>query len=229
MAVATDAGSGTVHVHLERGCHRIELFSPEVHAGKRKLRLDLDAELHDDSGDILLARDRGDAADAKLDVCIGEARDTLLSFAGAISAAPVIITRAFWPMPAGLPSVWGAEGSRRFATALRARSSVPTRAPVALYEGIVGSTSFVSPVEPGACYVAVVAVTRGTPRALSLRAVVGATEHSDERGTGDGAALTAFCTRDHDRVNLTVDARGSALAWGAALYHMTSGDWQLDL
>ncbi|HEX4516657.1 MAG TPA: hypothetical protein VH054_24080, partial [Polyangiaceae bacterium] len=43
MATATADGGGVVHVRLERGCHRIELFSPESFAGKRKTRLDLDA------------------------------------------------------------------------------------------------------------------------------------------------------------------------------------------
>jgi hypothetical protein len=227
MATATEAGAGLVHVRLERGCHRIELFSPESHAGRRKSRLDLDAELHDEAGDVLLARDRSEAADARLDACVGERRDTLLSFGGALAGAPIIITRASWAMPAGLPTVWGPESSRRFAGALRMRHVTPAHTPVALYEGVVGSTSFVASVEPGACYVAVVAATRGTPHGLVLRALVGGTEHGDERGTGDGAALTAFCTGEHERVRLTVEARGSALAWGVALFHMTSANWQL--
>ncbi len=227
MATASEGGAGTIHVRLERGCHRIELFSAEAHAGRRKGRLDLDAELHDESGDVLLARDRGEAADARLDVCLGEKQDTLLSFGGALPAAPIIVARASWPMPASLPSVWGPDASRRLAGALRARHVTPTRSAVALHEGVVGTTAFVTPVEPGACYVAVVAATHGTPRTMVLRALVGATEHADERGTGEGAALTSFCTADHDRVRLTVEARGTALAWGVALYRMTSGGWEL--
>jgi hypothetical protein len=226
MATASETGAGLVHVRLDRGCCRIELFSPESHAGRRKSRLDLDAELHDEA-DTLLARDRGEAADARLDVCVGERTNTLLSFGGAVAGAPVIITRASWAMPAGLPMVWGADSSRRFAAALRVRHVAPVHSPVALYEGVVGSTAFVTAVEPGACYVAVVAATRGTSRGFVLRALVGGTEHGDERGTGDGAALTSFCSGDHERVRLTVEARGSALAWGIALYHMTSADWQL--
>jgi hypothetical protein len=102
----------------------------------------------------------------------------------------------------------------------------PVRNPVALYEGIVGNTTFVTAVEPGACYVAVAAATRGAPRGLVLRAVVGADEHADERGTGDGAALAAFCTRDRDRARISIEARGSSLAWAFALYRMTSGGWE---
>jgi hypothetical protein len=59
-----------------------------------------------------------------------------------------------------------------------------------------------------------------------LRAAVGASEYADERGTPDGAALVAFCTHDRDGVRLTVDARGSALAWGLALYRTNGGLWE---
>ena len=226
MAQAGADGTGVVHVRLERGCHRIELFSPESFGGRRKLRLDLDAELHDAQDDALLARDRGEAADARLDVCAGEGEDTLLSFGGALPLSPVIVARAAWPLPPSVPNVWGPDASRRLAGALRMRHVTPAHPAVALYEGIVGATTFVASVEPGACYVAVAAATRGVPRGLVLRARVGASEHADERGTSDGAALAAFCTGDRDRARITVEARGNALAWGAALYKMTSGAWE---
>jgi hypothetical protein len=226
MATANADGAGVVRVRLERGCHRLELFSPESRAGRHKLRLDLDAELHDAQGDALLARDRGEAADARLDVCAGEDEDALLSFGGALPLAPVIIALASWPMPESVPRVWGPDASRRLAGALRSRHVTPKRPAVALYEGVVGATSFVARVEPGACYVAVAAATRGEPRGLVLRALVGAAEHADERGTADGAALVSFCTGDGERVRLTVEARGTAMAWGAALYRMTSGAWE---
>jgi hypothetical protein len=225
-ATATADGSGVVHVRLERGCHRMDLFSPETWNGRRKTRLDLDAELHDESGDVLLARDRGEAADARIEVCAGEPEDTLLGFGGAIPGSPITIARASWPLPASLPSVWGADASRRMAGALRVHHVTPPRPAIALYEGVVGSTSFVQRVEPGACYVAVVAAVRGVPRGLVLRARVSGTEHGDERGTSDGAALASFCTGDEDRVRLTVEARGTALAWGLALFHVTSGGWE---
>jgi hypothetical protein len=226
MATASADGAGVVHVRLDRGCHRIELFSPESFGGRRKTRLDLDAELHEEAGDVLLARDRGEAADARLDVCAGERKETLLSFGGALAGAPIIIARATWPTPTAVPTIWGSDASRRFAGALRVRHVTPTRTPVALYEGIVGSSSFVVPVEPGACYVAVAAATRGVPRGLVLRAVVGSDGHADERGTGDGAALVSFCTTDRDRARVTVEARGTSLAWGTAIYRMTSGGWE---
>jgi len=224
-ATASTDGSGVVHVRLDRGCHRVELFSPEIWNGRRKTRLDLDAELHDETGDVLLARDRGEAADARLDVCVGDAKDTLLGFGGAIPGAPITVVRATWPLPSSLPSVWGPDANRRLAGALRARHVTPPRPAIALYEGVVGSTSIVAPVAPAACYVAVAAAVRGVPRGIVLRASVGATEHSDERGTSDGAALASFCTGDIERVRLTVEARGTALAWGLALFHVTSGGW----
>jgi len=225
MANAGADGTGIVRVRLERGCHRIQLFSPESFGGRRKLRLDLDAELHDASDDSLLARDRGEAADARLDVCAGESEDTFLSFGGALPLSPVIVARAAWPLPPAVPDVWGPDARRRFAGALRARHVTPPHRAVALYEGVVGATTFVTRLEPGACYVAVVAATRGMPRGLVLRARVGASEHADERGTADGAALVAFCAGDLDRATLTVEGRGTALAWGVAIFEMTSGAW----
>jgi hypothetical protein len=227
MALANDSGIGVAHVRMDRGCHRVELFTPESHAGRRKTRLDLDAELHDESGETLLARDRGEAADARLDVCLAEAQETLLGFSGALPNAPVVITRASWPIPSSVPSIWGSAATRRMAAALHARHVNPVKAPVALYEGVVGATAVVADVEPGGCYVAVVAAARGTPHGVALRALVGASEHADERGTGDGAALTSFCAGDRSRARISVDARGSSLAWGLALYHVTSAAWDM--
>ncbi len=226
MAAAGPDGTGTVHVQLDRGCHRIELFSPELRAGKRRARLDLDAELRDKNGEALLARDRGESADARLELCLGERTETLLSFAGAAPASQIIVSRASWPLPPTLPEPWGADAKRRMAGAMRAHHFTPAEQPVALYEGVAGSTPIATEVEQGACYVAVVAATRGLPRGFVLRAAVGASEHADERGTADGAALVSFCAGDHDHVRLTVDARGSALAWGVALYRTNGAAWE---
>jgi hypothetical protein len=225
MAIANESGSGVVHVRIDRGCHRIELFSPETFAGRRKLRLDLDADLHDESGETLLARDRGEAADARLEVCFADGRDTLLGFGGALPGAPVIIARSSWPITNALPMQWGSDATRRLAAALHAHHVTPVHPPIALREGVVGSSSFMTELEMGACYVAVVAASRGAPRGMALRARVGAMDHADERGTADGAAFTAFCSGDQPRARVTVDARGSSLAWGFALYHVTSGAW----
>ncbi len=225
-ATASTDGSGVVHVRLERGCHRIELFSPETWSGRRKTRLDLDAELHDETGDVLLARDRGEAADARIDVCAGEPKDTLLGFGGAIPGSPITVARATWALPLSLPRVWSADATRRFAGVLRSRHVTPPHPAIALYEGVVGSTSIIARVAPGSCYVAAVAAVRGVPRGIVLRARVGATEHSDERGTTDGAALASFCTGDEERVRLTVESRGTAVAWGLALFQATSGGWE---
>ena len=226
MATAGSDGTGVVHVQLERGCHRIELFSPELRAGKRRARLDLDAELRDKNGDGLLARDRGESADARLELCLGDRADTLLSFAGAAPTSQVIVSRASWPLPATLPELWGADAKRRMAGVMRVHHFTPAQRAVALYEGVAGSTPIVTPVEQAACYVAVAAATRGLPRGIVLRAAVGASEHADERGTPDGAALVSFCTQDNERVRLTVDARGSALAWGLALYRTNGAAWE---
>jgi len=226
MATAGSDGTGVVHVQLERGCHRIELFSPELRAGRRRGRLDLDAELRDKNGEGLLARDRGESADARLELCLGERTDALLSFAGAAATAQIIVSRAYWALPASVPALWGTDAQRRIAGVMRAHHFAPLQQPVALYQGVAGSTPIVTPVEQAACYVAVAAATRGTPHGVVLRAAVGASEHADERGTSDGAALVSFCTGDRERVHFTVEARGSALAWGLALYRTNGAAWE---
>ncbi|MBL8608955.1 MAG: hypothetical protein JNL38_16635 [Myxococcales bacterium] len=69
-------GSGTAPVELDEGCHVVEVFAAEATSanGKRRARLDLDAELRDDE-DSLLAKDRTESPDAHLEVCVGEPTD----------------------------------------------------------------------------------------------------------------------------------------------------------
>ena len=58
---------------LEPGCHRLEIFAPDVRNahGPRRRRLDVDAEIRNEDEE-LLARDRTEAPDARLETCVGE-------------------------------------------------------------------------------------------------------------------------------------------------------------
>src|SRR5262249_59823879 len=116
-------GGGEAQVMLEPGCHRVELFAPEPAArvrGTRRMRLDVDAELRDED-DELLARDRTDAADPRLETCVGEATAATGVFAGAPPGASVTATHVWWAMPEHLPASWPAEARGRGARARRAR------------------------------------------------------------------------------------------------------------
>ncbi len=113
---ASGDGSGDVKIPLESGCHRIELFAVDARGrAARRRRLDVDAEIRDDDED-LLARDRTDNADARLELCVGEPTDATVIFAGAPAETPVTVTHAWWPVPAHLPSLGdgcaGADGAR---------------------------------------------------------------------------------------------------------------------
>ena len=100
-------------------------------------------------------------------------------------------------------------------------------APVWLGQGGSGLTAMPVPVEAGACYVAVVAATRGRMRQLALRASVGALESADERGAQEEGAAIAFCARDRRFVRLEVEARGANPTWALALHRVQSGVWEL--
>ncbi len=226
-AVSNGEGAGIVRVTLEPGCHRIGFFSTAVVEGKRKVRLDVDADLRDEQDDTVLARDRGEASDAHLDACVGARTVALASWSGAAPGASILVARGYWPLPEKLPRVWGPAARARMASALRAHGlRGPRETPVALYEGVAGETLLGVPLEAGACFVGVVAVTRGTPHGMMLRAEVGGRVSADDRGTSAGAALVAFCTRDHALAHVTVDARGASLAWGLALYRVARGAWE---
>ena len=215
-------------VSLEGGCHRIEVFAPDVRAARtaRRRRLDVDAEIRDRDED-LLARDRTDNADARLELCVGEATDATVIFAGAPADLPVIVTHGWWPIPPHVPSLWGPEPRARMAHALLARkANAPPKEAVALYGGLAGSTAVPVSLEPGACYLAVAAVTNGHARGLGLRRRrSGRRESRDERTGDDDAAVVAFCARDHDLARLDVEARGASITWALALYRLEGSAW----
>ncbi len=222
---AGDDGAGEEEIELEDGCHRIEVFGREL--ARRRFRLDLDAELRD--GDRLLARDRTEAPDARLETCVGSPTRMSLAFTGAPPRSEVVVTRASWPLPARLPPLWGPETRSKMARVMFIRHvAVPTDDPVYLVQGGTGAEPTVLPisVETGACYVAVVGVTNGRARQLQLRAIVGARESTDERGAAEEAALVAFCVQAHEKARLEVVAKGNGVSWGLALFRVKSGIWE---
>lgn len=224
---ASDEGGGEEEIELEPGCHRIEVFGRELGRERpgRRFHLDLDAELRD--AERIVARDRTEAPDARLETCVGETSRVTLAYTGSPPHSEVIITRATWPLPAKLPSLWGPAAKSRMARAMFLRHvTTPADEPVYLTQGSTGSTPIPLSVETGACYVAVLGVARGHPRQLQLRAIVGARESTDERGAMEEASLTAFCVRAHESARLEVLARGTGVAWGLSLFRVQSGNWE---
>jgi hypothetical protein len=213
-------GMGVLSLSLEAGCHRIEIFGEDRRRTRRSKRLDIDAELRDDDGDIL-ARDRTEAPDARIETCLGEATGTTLVMAGAEPATDAMVTHALWPIPDRLPWVWEGQARARMAQALLAhRARVPDSLPVFLTQGTAGSTAVPLALQPGACYLAAAAIAQGSPRGLGLRVRVSGRDYADDRGVGGVGAVVAFCTGASERAVATVDARGAALAWGLVIYQM---------
>lgn len=224
---AGDDGGGETELALPAGCHRVELFARERNDRFRRFRLDVDAELRDPGNDRVLARDRTEAPDARLEACVGRTTRVNVVFAGAPPNGELTSTLASWPLPERLPSMWGPVTRSKMARVMFARHvAIPADDPVFLGQGSSGTTPFPVPVETGGCYLAVVALTHGHARSLQIRSVVGARESTDERGAAEEAALSAFCVNAHESAHVEVHARGTGVGWGLALFRMKSGVWE---
>lgn len=226
---AGDDGGGEAELQLDAGCHRVELFARDPRADRagRRFRLDLDAELRDPGGERVLARDRTEAPDARLEACVGRTTRVNVVFAGAPPNGEVTTTTASWPLPQRLPSLWGPVTRSKMARVMFTRHiAVPAEDPVFLGQGSSGTTPFPIPVETGGCYFAVVALTHGHARSFQIRTMVGARESTDERGAAEEAAMSAFCVAAHETARVEVHARGTGVGWGLAVFRVKSGVWE---
>jgi hypothetical protein len=150
-----------------------------------------------------------------------------LAFAGASASSPVAIAHGRWPLATGLPRTFGPVFASRATSVLLDRHvAPPEKPPVFVAEGPAGLTPMGIAVNPGSCYLAITAVHQGNARALTVRARLGAEPVSEERAHGNDASLIAFCVGRFSRARLDVDARGTGIMWGTAVYEMRSGVWE---
>jgi hypothetical protein len=224
-------GAGTGEETVDAGCHTLTLFAvdPRAEHPLRRGRLDLDAELRDASDDRLLARDHTDAPDAELAVCVGETTAVSIFFAGSPPGSQVLMSHSAWALPDHLPSLWGREAPARMARVLLTRhvSGLPFE-PILLAQGASGSTAIPVEIEPGGCYLAIVALVQGAGHAVGLRVHVGGRDMADDRGVDDNGAAVAFCAEGHSVARAEVEAHGMPLlGWGLAVYRLQSGVWEL--
>jgi hypothetical protein len=224
-------GTGMGEDALEPGCHTLELFAvdPRSTNPSSRSKLDLDAEMRDASGDRILARDRTDAPDARLALCVGEMTKVEVVFAGSPANAPVLVVHFAWPIPDRLPTVWGTDARARMAHVLLTRHvGALLRDPVLLAQGGSGTTLVPLAVEPGACYLALVSVVQGATRAVGLRVHVGVHDGFDDRGVDENGGVVAFCAADRTRALAQVETRGTPLlGWGLALYRLGAAAWEV--
>ncbi len=212
-------GAGFELLELAEGCHRLELFAEPAEFGP----IDLDAEARDAVTERVLARDRSESADARLELCVGAPSAVKLVFAGAQGSSEILLSDAVFPLPNGLPSTWGPRARAGMAAALRRRHvrDLP-HAPTATWLGIAGPTRVPVELDPGSCYLAVAAATRGDLRYMTLAAHVdGRTALDSNAGWIDGTVV-AFCAEKEPRAALEVDARGLAVGWVLSLWKVGS-------
>ncbi|MDI1432738.1 hypothetical protein [Polyangium sorediatum] len=221
--VASVEGAGEYQLRLGEGCHRLQVMAAVPSTFPHRAT-DVDAEARDDAG-RMLARDRSEAADARLDFCLGEATRVTVPFAGAAGMVPMMVIDSVWPIPRVIPNYWGARTRAGFAFALRRRNAPePTAAPVFESLGVAGPTMVPVTLEPGRCYLAALAVARGESRGLRLAATVGDRYMRDEVVDRPEGAVLAFCAESEESARIDVEARGSGVWWTFALFALGGGE-----
>jgi hypothetical protein len=220
---AEQDGSGRELVRIEEGCHRIEIMA-ELNG---KQAIDLDAELRETTSERLVARDRSDAPDVRLEFCAGSSMGVDLVYAGAPGPVEVMFLDTLYPLPKGAPTIWGARARAALSGALWRRKLPPIDdPPIEQRLGVAGLTSMPIPIEPGSCYVAAVGTIRGDPRSVTLTAKVDTRIAFDSNaGLVDGSAV-AFCSGGSDRARIEMEVRGSAVAWVLDVWRLGSGSFE---
>lgn len=218
---ASVAGTGELSLRMLEGCHRLDIMA-EVPSVSPRRATDVDAEAKDAESERSLARDRADAADARLDFCLGETGVVNVPFQGAAGPVNVAVSDARWPIPRTIPPYWGARARGGFATALRRRGApAPQEQPIFEVVGVQGETSASLSVEPGKCYLAAVALMRGDARGIRLAADLGSRAVRDEVVERAEGAAVAFCAAERDTSALIrVEARGNSPWWALAVWPM---------
>jgi len=216
---ASAIGSGQFAVKLPEGCHALDVIAEVPEESARTT--DVDAEAHLEDAGRLLARDRGEATDAHLDFCLGEPSQVEVSFLGAAGPTTVTLIDAVWSLPDTIPSEWGPQARGDIAMALRRRHvpSLPAE-PIETLMGVQGETLAPFAVEPGQCYLAVVALVRGDARSMRVTAEIGDRAPHDELGDRPEAAQISFCATTEDRAVLRVDAHGPQPWWVGLVWRL---------
>ncbi len=215
LLTADGNGAGREDLLLDEGCHRIDLLGPTAATSARPP--DIDAMLADPTSGAVLASDRTESADATLELCVGERRAVQLHFAGAPAHNTVTMLHARTPLPGGLPEYWGPLARGRMADTLHEhRLRALGDSPIYTSLGVVGVTALPLEVEPGACYVAAVAVLRGDSQGLALAASTGADDHENQ--TDANGTVVAFCAKESHFALLEIEGRGTGLVWLAAVW-----------
>ncbi len=207
-------GSGGVVRVLAPGCHRFELLAE----GAPGPSTDLELWPRLEGPARVVSIERGDGSQIAIGICAGAEARATLDFAGAPAGSALTVIHARWPLPDGLPEVWGAVARAGVAAILLRHQARVGAFPVDQALGIQGPTLLPVHVEPGACYVAVVTAIGGRTAGLSLAASAAGVSAQNRSGPDGDGTLISFCARSGTRALLEVDSRGYGLVWLFALF-----------
>ncbi len=217
---ASPAGLGRVQLKLGEGCHRLDVMA-EVPSVVPRRATDLDAEAHVLENGRLLARDRADVPDARLDFCLGEQTVVEVSFAGASGPAPVTVSDALWTTPSTVPVRWGLRARAGLAGALiKRRAPAPAEDALFRIRRRPGRDPGADPRGAGALL--------PRRRRVDSRRRAGdphdrdagrAHPHDEALERPEGAAI-AFCAGTERSAVIDVDVRGNAPWWVLSVWSM---------
>ncbi len=216
-------GRGELTLKLPSGCHKLDVMADAGEGTSPVSPFDLDAELRVTDTGELIVRDRGETPDAHLDACVSKTTELTLAFQGAPSGARVVTLDSIWPVPKGIPARWGPRAHGTIAAALRRRTTrPPSRPPIAEGLGAQGTTVVPVEVEPGRCYVAAVALIRGTSRGLRISAQAGSKASNEELPAPVDASAVVFCASG-EHANISIEAPGASLWWVLEVWTLGDG------
>lgn len=214
--VSSSDGTGSLERTLEAGCYRFDLLAEPATLRREAYELTV---LPDVAGPAsVVSVERGDGLDAAVSVCAADTARLAVDFAGAPARSPVWVMSARWAFPEGLPEAWGSGVRARVAAVLRRHGVRVFGSPVDQALGVQGSTLMPVAVEPGACYVGVLAALEGRPLGLALAAAPGGIVSHNHGGLEGDGTLVSFCARSETRALIEADARGSAVIWIFAMW-----------
>lgn len=222
-----DREVGETLLGFDPGCHEVRLLADvdwesldETNAG---------AELiWQDSGEIA-AQDTLHTRSPTLRVCTAQPRTALFRFPALPAATAVVLLRAHFAWPPGIPAYWALPVRNRVAQVLLQRHmSYLTAPPVRSWMGGGTSLTLKVPLRSNACFVAIVAATEAVAGDIGLEVMSGVRWSTDSSLDGSAASL-AFCQDQGNTATLAVDARDAHSTWILGLWDVSTLSASYDL
>lgn len=209
-ALTSDAsGVGSAVIHLNAGCHQLELLAeanPEAPP-------DVDGRLFALAQGTEIVSDEEHRGQVSLRHCVGRAERFRLDYSGAVPHSEIILLHSSWPLPESFPVSWGALARSRLAqVAWRSGLDDFTEPPIFSSLGVRGTTRLAIPIAPTGCYIANLAPIRGDVTHMALGVRAGASTSEAHASNGGGVSLS-FCAHGKETAFLEAQALGGGAAY----------------